>query len=101
MKESAKFIGPIIRKARKEKGLSQRELGLKTHIPQSHISRIESGQVNVEVSTLLEIVRLLDMDLMIVPKKLVPTIKGFLRPQTGEVRPLYSLEPDEDDDDTY
>jgi ribosome-binding protein aMBF1 (putative translation factor) len=38
------FIAQQIRQQRENLGLSQRELAKKAHIPQSHVSRLESGK---------------------------------------------------------
>ena len=51
-------IAVSIRQARKDKGLTQRELGKRVGLPQSHISKIESGAVDVQLSSLVEITRL-------------------------------------------
>ena len=52
--------------------------------------------------TLLEIVRVLDRDLVMVPRALVPVVLSLIRdhlkdhPGEGEERPLYATERDED-----
>lgn len=45
-------IGQLVREARKEAGLTVRELGDKAGIAHSHIVRIEAGRYNVSVDTL-------------------------------------------------
>ena len=57
MKYSIQPIAEAIKEARLARGLSQRELAAKTNIPQGHISLIEHGKVNLEVSSLIEITR--------------------------------------------
>ena len=49
-------------------------------MPQSHISKIESGQVDVRASSLIEIARAVDLELKLVPRSLVPTIEALSRP---------------------
>lgn len=69
MKESIAHIADQIREAREAKGLSQRVLSQKVGIPQSHISKIENGAVNLQLSSLIELARALDLELMLIPKQ--------------------------------
>ena len=69
MNESIAHIALQIKEAREAKGLSQRALSKKVGIPQSHISRIENGAVNLQLSSLIELARVLELELMLVPKK--------------------------------
>jgi HTH-type transcriptional regulator/antitoxin HipB len=70
--------------ARREIKLSQRALGEKIGLPQSHISKIERGAVDPQLSNLLEIARALGLELMLVPKRLVPAVRTLARPAVGE-----------------
>ena len=72
-------IAQELKAARKEKGLSQRELGARVGVPQSHISKIENGAVDLKTSSLIELTRALDLELMLVPRALVPTVQGLQR----------------------
>ena len=72
-----------LREARQRKGISQRELSAKSGIPQSHISKIESGAVDLRVSSLVALARVLDLELELVPKKTVPAIKSIVRSSTS------------------
>jgi transcriptional regulator with XRE-family HTH domain len=76
---SIEHIAQAIKAARHNKGLSQRALSAKIGVPQSHISRIENSAVNLKVSSLIEISRALDMELMLVPRKLTPAVQGLQR----------------------
>lgn len=88
--------------ARQKRGWSQRDLASRLSIGQRHISGIESGKIVPRYDTLLEVVRMLDRDLIMVPRVLVPVvqslIRDYLRDQLGEgeERPLYAVDPDED-----
>ena len=68
-----------LKEARKRKGLSQRELSAKSGVPQSHISKIESGGVDLRVSSLIALARVLDLELELVPKKSIPAVKSIVR----------------------
>ena len=72
-----------LREARQRKGFSQRELSAKSGVPQSHISRIEKGDVDLRVSSLVALARVLDLELELVPKKSVPAVKSFIRSSTS------------------
>src|SRR5215472_17134072 len=84
--------------ARHKRGWSQAELGRRVALPQVHISSIETGKVVPRFDTLLEIVRVLDRDLLMVPRALIPAVQALIRDYrspdsdsgTGEgERPLY------------
>src|SRR5438046_9121984 len=68
-----------LREARVGRGWSQRELGSRLGLPQMHISGIESGKVVPRYDTLLELVRILDRDLLMVPRALVPAVRRLNR----------------------
>ncbi len=65
-----------------------------------HISGIESGKVVPRFDTLLDLVRVLGYDLLLVPRSLVPAAQGMIRDDrhpdnrtTGEgERPLYATD---------
>lgn len=91
-----------LRDARVRKGLSQRELSARSGVPQSHISKIESGGVDLRVSSLIALARVLDLELLVAPKKAVPAIRSIIRSSNGtrddgeHVLPAYRLEDDDD-----
>ncbi len=64
---------------RRERGWTQQELGRRVGLPQMHISGIETGKVVPRFDTLLEIVRTLGDDLLLVPRTLVPAVQGLVR----------------------
>jgi transcriptional regulator with XRE-family HTH domain len=66
-----------IKAAREQKGLSQRALGERVGLPQSHISKIESGSVDLQASSLLEIARALDLEVILVPRVTLPAIRAM------------------------
>ena len=68
-----------LKSARAAKGLSQRALSKRTGIPQSHISKIESGGADIRLSSLIELARALDLDLKLVPRKAVPAVDNVVR----------------------
>ena len=68
-----------LKEARVKRGWSQRELGSRLGLPQMHISGIESGKIVPRYDTLLELVRILDRDLLMVPRALVPVMQSLIR----------------------
>src|ERR1039458_6751045 len=87
---------------RKKRGWSQAELGRRVGLPQVHISGIETGKVIPRYNTLLDLVRVLGYDLLLVPRSLVPAVQSLIRDyrqpggsteEEGE-RPLYATDDD-------
>ncbi|PXW68081.1 helix-turn-helix protein [Blastomonas natatoria] len=72
-------IAASIREARIAKALTQKELGLRVGLPQSHISKIEKGTVDLKLSSLVEIARALELEIMLVPRKALPAVEGAVR----------------------
>lgn len=75
-----KGLAEGLKQARESKGLSQRELGARIAVPQSHISKIESGTVDLKASSLIEFARALELEVMLVPRSLVPAVEALSRP---------------------
>lgn len=68
-----------LKAARASGGLSQRDLSAKAGVPQSHISKIEGGGADIRLSSLIELARALELELVLVPRHLVPAVEGVLR----------------------
>jgi transcriptional regulator with XRE-family HTH domain len=89
-----------IKIGRKKKGLSQRALSSKIHVPQSHISKIENGMVDLQTSSLIEIARALDLELILVPRNLLPAINAMQNTSLMlNSTPAYQLSNNDDCDD--
>jgi transcriptional regulator with XRE-family HTH domain len=87
-----------IKQARAKRGWGQRQLGAAVGLPQPHISAIESGEIVPRFDTLLDLVRVLDLDLLLVPRPLVPAVQSLTRAQRepeSEEKPLYAVNEDE------
>ncbi len=107
MRYATEQIAGILRAARENKGLSQRALSDKSGVPQGHISRIENGAVDLRLSSLIALARVLDLEVTLVPRKAVSAVRSVVRsvaptsgagrrPESEPVRPAYSLDEDED-----
>lgn len=72
-------IADVIRRARVAHGLTQKQLGERTGIPQSHISKIEKGGVDIKLSSLTEIGRALELEIQLVPRQALSAVEASLR----------------------
>jgi len=93
---------------RRKRGWSQAELGQRVGLPQMHISGIETGKIVPRYDTLLDLVRVLGRDLLMVPRDLVPAVQALIRDHRrpdrdtgadGGERPLYAADDDEEAED--
>ncbi|WP_081738832.1 helix-turn-helix domain-containing protein [Mesorhizobium ciceri] len=74
----------VLKSAREAQALSQRGLGARAGVPQSHISKIESGKVDLQLSSLIQLARLLDLEVKLVPKKALPAVDSVVRSTTPQ-----------------
>ncbi len=96
-----------LKAARKNKGMSQRAFARAIGMPQSRLSKIENGRIDPRTSSLLELARLLDLELMLIPRQAVPAVSTLVRQitrpshETGETAmyDLDNLEPNEEEPD--
>src|SRR5687768_12770568 len=79
MNYATEHIAAILKAAREGKGLSQRELSRKAGVPQGHISKIENGAVDLRLSSLIALARVLGLELTLVPRKTVPAVQSIVR----------------------
>lgn len=83
MTYTIEHIASRLKSERKARGLSQRELSQLSGLPQSHISKIENGTVDLRLSSLIELARVLGLELTLVPKKVLPAITSIIK---GSIR---------------
>jgi transcriptional regulator with XRE-family HTH domain len=76
---STEDIGQILREARENQRLSQRELSSLSGVPQGHISKIEKGAVDLRLSSLIALARSLDLEPTLVPRQAVPAVQSIIR----------------------
>ncbi len=78
MGESMARTAETLKAARLAKGLSQRELSARTGLTQAHISRIENAAVDIRLPNLIELARVLDLEMMLVPRPLAPAVRNII-----------------------
>jgi transcriptional regulator with XRE-family HTH domain len=61
-------IGHAIRRARKERGITASALALNAGISRNTLGALEAGRGNVELNTLLALLKNLDLELQFVPR---------------------------------
>lgn len=86
MNPATSHIATALRDAREAAGLSQRALGSVAGVPQSHISNIERGRVDLRLSSLVALARTLGLELVLVPRKSVPAVNSIVRSTSAAPR---------------
>lgn len=79
MPASVSALAQSLRAARVAKGWSQRDLSDRSGLPQAHISRIENGAIDPKSSTLQELARLLDLEVILAPRSALTAVGAVLR----------------------
>jgi transcriptional regulator with XRE-family HTH domain len=86
-----------LRAARRRQQLSQAELAGKLGLRQRQISDLERSAVDARLSTIQNVARGLDLELMLVPRHLISAVEALQRANTeDDRRPLYTLDEDEE-----
>ncbi len=65
---STEQIAAAVRRERRQQGLTQGELGTKIKLRQATVSKLESGEPATRLQTLLDVVRALNLELVIRPR---------------------------------
>lgn len=112
MSPNNESLSKRLRAARRQLGLSQKEVSELSGIPQSRISLIERGDIDCRVSTLMAMARAVKLDLTVVPAVAMPAVTALVNgvlankhrqalpaklPGTG--LPAYRLDDEEAEDD--
>lgn len=72
-------IAKTLKAARESKGLSQRELGKRADVLQTQISKFENGAVDLRLTSLVALARVLDLELTLVPRKALPAVQSIIK----------------------
>ena len=70
-------LAQTLREARLARGLSQRDLAERAHVGQSRLARIEAGAADLRASTLMQLARALDLELVLAPRQVLPAVQAL------------------------
>jgi transcriptional regulator with XRE-family HTH domain len=73
-------LAQTLKDARLTRGLTQRELAARAGLGQSRLALIEAGGVDFRTSTLVQLARALDLELVLTPRRVLPAVQSL----TGE-----------------
>lgn len=68
---TAKQIGAILRRARRNAGLSQAELGSRVGLRQATVSKLESGEPATQLRTVLDALAALGLEIVITERDML------------------------------
>lgn len=83
------------REIREASGVSQRALSERAGLTQSHISQIEGGRLEPGLSSFIDMTRALDLELMLVPKRLVPAVLSLVKVQATPDMHIHAGQPND------
>ena len=85
-------LSDVLRDARLRRHLSQQELASKLGLRQRQISDLERATIDPRLSTLQNVARALDLELMLIPRQLISAAEGLQRAGIDSgTRPMYAL----------
>jgi len=58
-------------------GLSQRELAARAHLEQSRLAKIETGATDLRASTLIQLARALELEIVLTPRRVLPAVQAM------------------------
>ncbi len=90
-------LSGVLREARLSRHLSQQALARKLGLGQRQISDLERATTDPRLSTIQNVARALDLELMLIPHHLIPAVEGLQRAgRDSAKRPMYALSDDEE-----
>lgn len=97
MPEEVQALAERLREVRTYRQLSQRELSELSGVPQSQISRIEAGLVDLRASSLVALANALSLEVTLVPRQAMPALHALLHGGAlgDEPQPAYTLDDDD------
>jgi HTH-type transcriptional regulator/antitoxin HipB len=90
-------IAQVLQQARKAKKISQSDMSRLLNLPQSHISKIESGKTDLRLSNLENIAHALGFELMLIPKAMAAYVQATI--EGRNVHQIARWLPDEESDE--
>lgn len=80
---AVKQLAQILKDARVTLGLTQRELAERAGLGQSRLALIEAGRVDFRTSTLVQLSRALDLELILAPRRVLPAVQSLTADRPG------------------
>jgi HTH-type transcriptional regulator / antitoxin HipB len=89
-------LSGLLLEARTRKQLTQRQLAEKLGYRQRQISDLERARTDPRLSTIQNVARALDLELLLIPRHLITAVDSLLRAGSDSAtRPMYALGDDE------
>ena len=96
IRDTASTISDLLHEARLRKQLSQHQLADRLGLRQRQISDLERAAIDSRLSTIQNVARALDLELMLIPRHLISAVEALQRAgRDAGQRPLYALDEDE------
>ncbi|WP_438755019.1 helix-turn-helix domain-containing protein [Pararhizobium sp. O133] len=92
-------IGHVLKKARLASEMTQEQVAGLAGISRPRYRDIETGAAAARATTLMNIVRALGLELMLIPQAMVPAVDALLRPHDDDDLPAFVSRPDDEDHD--
>ena len=70
-------LARMLQDVRVGRGFSQRELARRAGLGQNRLALIETGRVDLRTSTLVQLARALDLELVLVPRRMLPALQSL------------------------
>jgi transcriptional regulator with XRE-family HTH domain len=86
-----------LKRIRKEKHLTQKWVGERLNMAQGQLSHIESGKGDPRLSSILEIARVLDHKLVLIPRSHLPMVNSLIKDKSDTSIDSPAWLPDDED----
>ena len=70
---TTKQLGAALRRFRRQRNMTQRELGERMHARQATVSKLESGEPGTQLGVLIDALAALDLELVVRTRSKAPT----------------------------
>jgi transcriptional regulator with XRE-family HTH domain len=74
---AVKQLAQTLKDARIARGFSQREVAERAGLGQNRLALIEAGEVDLRTSTLVQLARALDFELVLTPRRVLPAVQSL------------------------
>jgi DNA-binding XRE family transcriptional regulator len=88
-------LGLLFRQGRQRARLTQDQVASRAGLSRPSYRAIETGAAAARASTLVNIARALEMEMMLIPKQLVPAVEAMLH-AGDEDQPAFTADPEDD-----